>query len=102
MNQPNQMQQKSINVKLDEAAAEGVYANMFVTTFSPAEFIFDFGRMMPGLPHAKILSRVITTPQKAKQLLNILEKNIESFEKQFGEIKVPGEKEDREIGFKSV
>jgi len=95
------MNQQKINVKLDEAAAEGIYANMFVTTFSPAEFIFDFGRIMPGLPHAKILSRVITTPQKAKQLMQMLEKNIETFEKQFGEIKIPGEKEEKEIGFKS-
>ncbi len=96
------MQQKKINVKLDEKVAEGIYANMFMIAFSPSEFILDFGRIVPGLPSAKIYTRVMTTPQHAKQLLKILEKNIENFEKQHGEIKIsPASAENRDIGFKS-
>ncbi len=56
--------------------------------------------MLPGIPDAKIYTRVITTPQHAKQLLNILEKNIETFEKQNGEIKVQGMPDNKPVGFK--
>ncbi len=71
---------------------------------SPSEFILDFGRIVPGIPNAKIYSRVITTPQHAKQLLKLLEQNIEAFEKQFGEIKVqnPMGPNDKNIGFQPV
>ena len=96
------MDKKKINVKLDEKVGEGVYANMSMTTFSPSEFILDFGRFVPGLPDARILSRVITTPQHAKQFLRTLQANIEKYEAQHGEIKLPGGPEDREIGFKSA
>jgi len=61
----------------------------------------DFGRILPGLPDARIYSRVICTPQHAKQFLNLLQKNIESFESQYGEIKVQGVPENKPIGFKA-
>ncbi|MBN2461021.1 MAG: DUF3467 domain-containing protein [Candidatus Cloacimonetes bacterium] len=91
---------QKINVKIDEAVGEGVYANFFMITSSPSEFVIDFGRILPGLPNAKIYSRVLTTPQHAKQLLHILKKNIENFENKHGEIKMPGIPEDKEIGFR--
>jgi hypothetical protein len=92
-------QKKKINVKIDESVGEGVYANFFMITNSPSEFVIDFGRILPGLPNAKIYSRVVTTPQHAKHLLNTLKNNIEKFEEKFGEIKVPGKSDNREIGF---
>ena len=96
------MKNNKLNVKIDEAIGEGIYANFFMITNSPSEFIIDGGRIVPGLPNAKILSRIITTPQHAKQLLNLLQKNIDAFEKKNGEIKLPGKPEDKDIGFKSV
>jgi len=93
---------KKINVKIDEKVGEGVYANFFMINNSPSEFVIDFGRILPGLPNAKIYSRVLTTPQHAKQLLNILEKKIEDFEKMNGEIKMSGKSEEKDIGFKNV
>ncbi len=96
------MEQKKLNVKIDEKVGEGTYSNMCVITFSPSEFILDFGRFLPGLPDARIMSRVITTPQHAKQIMRTLQTNIETFEKQNGEIKLPGEHDGREIGFKSA
>lgn len=92
-------QQKRMNLKIDEKVGEGVYANMFVIAYSAAEFILDFGRFLPGLPDARILSRIITTPQQAKRLHKILEKNLEKFENQHGEIKMPGEPGDKPFGF---
>lgn len=98
MNQPP----KKVNVKIDEKVGEGIYSNMTGISFSASEFIMDFGRMLPGLPSARILSRVIATPQSAKQLLMALEKNIEKYENQYGEIAIPGKDEGRDIGFKTA
>ena len=102
MNQPNQPNQPNqLNIKIDEKVGEGVYANFFVISNSPCEFILDFGRIVPGIPDAKIYSRVLTTPQHAKQMLQLLEKNIQAFESQFGEIKITGQQDNKAIGFKT-
>ncbi|HNX37256.1 MAG TPA: DUF3467 domain-containing protein [Candidatus Cloacimonadota bacterium] len=92
--------QNQINIKIDEKVGEGTYSNFFLITNSPSEFIIDFGRILPGIPDAKIYTRVVTTPQHAKQFLQALEKNIDGFESQFGEIKVQGQQENRPVGFK--
>jgi hypothetical protein len=42
---------------------------------------------MPGMPKAKVKSRVLMTPQHAKRLLKALEDNISKFEAQHGAIK---------------
>ena len=94
-------QKKKINVKIDEKVGEGVYSNFCMITHSPSEFIIDFGRILPGLPNAKIYSRILSTPQHAKQFMNILKQNIENFEEQHGEISLPGQPEDKDIGFKA-
>lgn len=96
-----QQQPQKINVKIDEQVGEGTYANFFMITHSPSEFIMDFGRIMPGLPNAKIYSRILSTPQHAKQFLKILQQNIENFENKNGEIPLPGIPGEKEIGFKA-
>jgi hypothetical protein len=96
----NKQPQQKLNVKLDEQVGEGIYANFFMITNSPSEFVIDGGRIVPGLPSAKILTRIITTPQHAKQLSQLLKKNIDNYEKQHGEIKLAGLPEDKNIGFK--
>jgi hypothetical protein len=99
MSQPTP--QNQLNIKIDEKVGEGVYANFFVISNSPSEFILDFGRIVPGIPDAKIYTRVMTTPQHAKQLMQLLEKNIEAFETQFGEIKIIGQADNKAVGFKT-
>nr|MDK2850561.1 hypothetical protein [Candidatus Cloacimonadota bacterium] len=99
---PNQNPpQKQLNIKLDEKVGEGVYANFFMITNSPSEFIMDCGRILPGLPDARIYSRVVMTPSHAKQLLQLLQKNMDAYEKQFGEVKVLGQSENKAVGFKT-
>ncbi|MCX7985096.1 MAG: DUF3467 domain-containing protein [Bacteroidetes bacterium] len=88
MNEPVQQQ---INIELGEKEAEGIYANLAIITHSPAEFVIDFTRVMPGVPKAKVLSRIIMTPQHMKMFANALIDNIEKYEKKFGEIKIAGE-----------
>jgi hypothetical protein len=86
MNQ-NPPQGQQINIELGEKEAEGIYSNLAIITHSPAEFIIDFTRIVPGIPKAKVLSRIITTPQHAKMLMKALKENIDKFESRFGEIR---------------
>ncbi len=94
-NQPPQQ----ISIELGEKEAEGIYSNLAIITHSPAEFVIDFTRVLPGVPKAKVHARIITTPQHAKLLLNALRDNIEKFEKNFGEIKIQGEQSPSGFGF---
>lgn len=76
-----------INIELSEETAEGVYANLAMIAHSSSEFVIDFIRLMPGVPKAKVKSRIVITPEHAKRLLRALEENIEKYEHTFGDIK---------------
>jgi hypothetical protein len=86
MSQNNPAPDNQINIELDEQMAEGIYSNLAIITHSNAEFVVDFVRMMPGLPKAKVKSRIVLTPQHAKRLLHALADNLEKFEQVNGEI----------------
>ena len=97
MNAPNE---KQINIELGENEAEGIYSNLVLISHSPAEFVIDFTRVLPGKPKAKVYSRIIMAPQHAKSLLRALEDNIKKYEEQFDEIKVPtGPDKSKNFGF---
>lgn len=83
----NQNKQNQINVELPEAVAEGEYSNLAIITHSNAEFIIDFVNLLPGMPKAKVKSRIILTPSHAKRLYKALKDNINKFESMHGEIK---------------
>ncbi|MBR4197263.1 MAG: DUF3467 domain-containing protein [Bacteroidales bacterium] len=78
--------EQTINIDLPAEVADGIYSNLAMITHSPSEFIVDFIRMMPGLPKAKVQSRIILTPQHAKRLLKALTDNIERYESVHGRI----------------
>jgi len=88
MNQNNDQNAQQINIELGKKEAEGIYSNLAIITHSPAEFVIDFTRVVPGVPKARVLSRIITTPQHAKMLMRALKDNIDKFESRFGEIKI--------------
>lgn len=75
-----------INIELSEELAEGVYSNLAIITHSQAEFVADFVQMMPGMPKAKVRSRVIMSPQNAKRLMKALIENVQKFEQHHGVI----------------
>ena len=95
--QPPQGQQ--INIELGEKEAEGVYSNLAIITHSPAEFVIDYTRILPGIPKAKVLSRIIMTPQHAKLFLNAMNDNIAKYEEKFGEIRIHGDEMPNNFGF---
>ena len=78
---------EGLNIELAEEVAEGTYSNLAIINHSPSEFIVDFIQMMPGVPKAKVKSRVILTPQHAKRLMQALIDNVSKYEEQFGKIK---------------
>jgi len=77
----------TLQFSIDDSVANGVYANFANIIHNPAEFVFDFGRAVPGRTDVRVLSRVLTTPVHAKQLLNALAQNIALYEKTFGPIR---------------
>jgi hypothetical protein len=78
---------KQINIELSDEVAEGIYSNLAIITHSHSEFVVDFVKMMPGVPKAKVKSRIILTPQHAKRLLKALKDNVSKFESMHGTIK---------------
>ncbi|UBM60963.1 DUF3467 domain-containing protein [Marinilongibacter aquaticus] len=80
-------EEKQINIEIPEDLAEGVYANLAMIAHSHSEFVLDFIRLMPGVPKAKVKSRIILTPEHAKRLLQALEDNIAKYEANFGDIR---------------
>ncbi|MCG8310372.1 MAG: DUF3467 domain-containing protein [Cytophagales bacterium] len=88
-----------INIELSEEIAEGVYANLAMIAHSNSEFVIDFIRLMPGVPKAKVKSRIVVTPEHAKRLLYALKDNIEKYEETFGVIKKTDEAPKFPINF---
>ncbi|MDD4819489.1 MAG: DUF3467 domain-containing protein [Flavobacteriales bacterium] len=80
---------QKLEISLDEQHAMGVYSNATGINNSPTEFVVDFMNIMPGVPKAKVVSRVILNPVSAKRLLMVLNENIRAYENVFGTITEP-------------
>lgn len=91
---------KGIQIEIDDATAEGCYANLSFVGNSSSEFIIDFVRLMPNLNTAKVKSRVILAPENGKRLAYMLQEAIRAYENKFGEIRL--EEEANSIGFSSI
>jgi hypothetical protein len=83
----NQNPENQLNIELSEEIAEGIYSNLAIITHSPTEFVVDFIKVMPGVPKAKVKSRIVLTPQHAKRLMKALSENVQRFEQMNGKIK---------------
>jgi hypothetical protein len=93
-------QKQQISIELPDELAEGTYANFAVITHSPAEFVMDFIRVLPGTKKSRVHARLIMAPQNAKALLRALEENIRRYEERNGEIRSAGKEEPgKQIGF---
>jgi hypothetical protein len=86
-----QQNENQLNIELAEEIAEGIFSNLAIITHSNTEFVLDFIRVMPGIPKAKVKSRIILTPEHAKRLMHAMQDNIEKFEAVHGRIKTQDE-----------
>lgn len=82
----NNPQNGQLNIELSEEVAEGIYSNLAIITHSNSEFVIDFIRVMPGVPKAKVKSRILLTPQHAKRLMKALKDNVTRYEAAHGQI----------------
>lgn len=90
------MTKKKINIKANNEDLKGNYSNLVRVLNKREEFILDF-LLITG--NSGILSsRIIVSPDHLKRIMGVLEKSIEKYEDEFGDIE---EVEDTEakIGF---
>lgn len=82
------MEQKKqeFQIELTPEVAGGTYSNLAVISHGPNEVFVDFIAMAPNMPKAKVVSRIIMTPENAKNLLFALNDNIKKYEETFGPI----------------
>ena len=76
-------EQMEIHAKPEVAA--GNYCNLAVFKHTKREFIVDFIWRVDNT--SLLVSRIITSPQHAKAIHDALGKNIENYEKTYGDIK---------------
>ncbi|MCX7607349.1 MAG: DUF3467 domain-containing protein [Bacteroidia bacterium] len=86
MAQENPQDSNVLNVELTEDVAGGTYSNLAIISHTPAEFVIDFLQVLPGLPKAKVRSRIILSPYHYKRLLLAMQDNLSKYESRFGEI----------------
>jgi len=82
-----ELQDNQLKIELTDEVADGIYSNLAILSHSHSEFVIDFVRVTPGMPKAKVKSRIIVTPQHAKRLLMALKDNISKYESTYGLIK---------------
>ena len=80
------MDEKKMEIKVDEPVGLGQYSNLAAIRHSREEFIFDFAFLFPDGPFGKLVSRVILSPAHAKRFREALQANIKRYEDNFGTI----------------
>ncbi len=83
---PEAPQGMQLQIKLDDATAQGVYANMAMVHHTDAEFTLDFLFVQPQAPQATVRARIITSPRHLKRLITALKDNLAKYESKFGEV----------------
>jgi hypothetical protein len=77
---------QELKIELTPEVATGHYSNLAVISHTPGEFFVDFINVAPNMPQARVQSRIIMTPENAKNLLFALRDNLQKYESNFGEI----------------
>ncbi|HQT96001.1 MAG: hypothetical protein B7X11_00585 [Acidobacteria bacterium 37-65-4] len=78
--------ENKIKIVVSDQQALGTYANFASIVHNFAEFLIDFGRIVPGRDEVQVVSRVVMTPVHARQLLRALTENVAIYERNFGAI----------------
>ena len=83
-------EQKELKINIAPDKQQGVFANLALIAHTPTEFVLDFAQLMPGVPQANVVARVIVTPDQAKKILGALQNNVGQYEQKFGTIQPAG------------
>ena len=82
----NTKKPNELKIELTPEVAGGHYSNLAVIAHAPTEFCLDFINVAPNMQQARVQTRVIMTPEHAKNLLFALRDNLAKYEEVFGEI----------------
>lgn len=93
-----QNNQHKLEFELTPEVAQGQYSNLAIIAHSASEFILDFAAMLPGMPKAKVKSRIVTTPEHAKKMLLSLQENVARYERNFGQINISKNPHNNSLG----
>jgi Protein of unknown function (DUF3467) len=80
----------ALQIQIDEAVAQGLYANMALVNHTDAEFTLDFIYVQPQQPKASVRARIITSPRHMKRLLAAMNDNLQKYEARFGVVESAG------------
>ena len=83
-------EQNQLKINIAPDKQQGVFANLALIAHTPTEFVLDFAQLMPGVPQANVVARVVVTPDQAKKILGALGNNIAQYEQKFGTIEPVG------------
>lgn len=72
------MDEKKMEIRVDNEVAHGVYSNNFVVSSSATEFTLDF--IYQNYQQALIQTRVILHPQKVEELIQLLQQQMQKFQ----------------------
>jgi hypothetical protein len=88
-------QKQTINLKVPEDVESGQAVNFFQVGSSPYEFYLDLGISVPGIPGGgfKVLFRAFMSPERAKELHQVLGNHIAQYEENFRKIELVRPKE---------
>lgn len=80
--------QMRLQLQLDDAVADGKYANLALINHTDAEFTLDFVYVQPQHPRGHVHSRIITSPRHMKRLLAAIQDNVDRYEARYGTIQL--------------
>ncbi|HWS24881.1 MAG TPA: DUF3467 domain-containing protein [Anaerolineales bacterium] len=80
------MEKKTVEVA---PGVEPIYANVFRVAQAPADFVLDFGHILPVDTKGTINARIIMSPISAKLLMHSLVENVKKYESINGLINIP-------------
>lgn len=75
-----------IQVQADDQTLTGKYSTMAQVTHTAEEFWIDFYAILPNPHIARLLARIIISPEHAKRLGNAIVDNVSKYEGKFGVI----------------
>jgi len=77
--------QQQIQIKISDDKLQINYSNYIRVAHSAEEFVLELLSVYP--PQGSMIARAAISPAHAKRLAKVLNENVETYEKQYGEIK---------------
>ncbi|PJE75990.1 DUF3467 domain-containing protein [Candidatus Uhrbacteria bacterium CG10_big_fil_rev_8_21_14_0_10_48_11] len=93
-------EQKNIQIKADDNALKGTYANLMQVSHLNEEFILDFMNVYPFQGIGTLNARVIVSPSHYKRMISAMQENLKRFEETHGTIAI-GDAPNTEVGFQA-